>query len=135
MVPKLMEDYFAHYEQQKDKEHPVLLAADMHERLVTIHPFVDGNGRTARMVMNLILLQHGFPVANISSEPSERQEYYDSLETAQTGGGQERFQRLILQTVKSGLIKYLDVMSPDVGQGKGKYYLETISPYLESSSE
>jgi Fic family protein len=41
------------------------LAAEMHERLVTIHPFIDGNGRTSRLVMNLVLLQHGYIIANI----------------------------------------------------------------------
>jgi len=42
--------------------HPIELAAEMHERLVAIHPFVDGNGRTSRLLMNLILLQYGYPI-------------------------------------------------------------------------
>jgi Fic family protein/DNA-binding Xre family transcriptional regulator len=56
LIEKMMEDYFIFYETQKDILHPVILAAEMHERLVTIHPFIDGNGRTSRLVMNLILL-------------------------------------------------------------------------------
>ena len=48
----LMEDYFQFYDQEKDNLHPVVLAAEMHERLVTIHPFIDGNGRTSRLIMN-----------------------------------------------------------------------------------
>ncbi len=45
--------------------HPVTLAAEAHYRLVTIHPFVDGNGRTARLLMNMILLMKGYPAAII----------------------------------------------------------------------
>ncbi len=56
LLAKLMEEYFLFYEENKDQLHPVVLAAEMHERLVTIHPFIDGNGRTSRLIMNLILL-------------------------------------------------------------------------------
>ncbi|MEY4974273.1 MAG: hypothetical protein RLZZ55_1061, partial [Bacteroidota bacterium] len=56
LLNDLMEGYFEFYELNKRTMHPVLLAAEMHERLVTIHPFIDGNGRTARLVMNLVLL-------------------------------------------------------------------------------
>jgi len=68
LVQKLMEDYFLFYEENKSSLHPVVLSAEMHERLVTIHPFIDGNGRTSRLVMNLILLQNGFPIANIKGD-------------------------------------------------------------------
>ncbi|MGC4059282.1 MAG: Fic family protein [Chitinophagaceae bacterium] len=61
LLNKLMEDYFHFYQENKTKLHPVVLAAEMHERLVTIHPFIDGNGRTSRLIMNLILLQMVIP--------------------------------------------------------------------------
>ncbi len=47
---------------------PVLIAADAHLKLVTIHPSIDGNGRTARLLMNLLLLQAGYPPAIIKNE-------------------------------------------------------------------
>src|SRR5690606_4527313 len=50
LVPKMMEDLLHFYNIEKRKMHPVLLAAEMHERLVSIHPFIDGNGRTARLL-------------------------------------------------------------------------------------
>lgn len=59
-VRELMDDFFVWFDKHQSTLHPVLLAAETHERLVTIHPFVDGNGRTARLLMNLILLQHGY---------------------------------------------------------------------------
>lgn len=129
-VPQLMDDLFAYYDAARQTEHPVLLAANLHARLVNIHPFVDGNGRTARLVMNLILLQHGYVIANISGEPSERGAYYDALDAALVDGTATAFQRFILKTEKSGLIKYLDLMTPDVEHGKGSYFLERIKPYL-----
>lgn len=57
IVPEKMDQYFSFYQNNKNVLHPIVLAADMHEKLVTIHPFIDGNGRTSRLVMNLILLQ------------------------------------------------------------------------------
>jgi Fic family protein len=91
MLNKLMEDYFLFYQEQKAKMHPLVLAAEMHERLVTIHPFVDGNGRTARLVMNLVLMQAGYPITNISSEQENRLTYYESLELAQTENNKNPF--------------------------------------------
>lgn len=74
-------------------EHPVLKAAEAHLRLVTIHPFVDGNGRTARLLMNLLLMQAGYPPAIIG--PARRQEYIESLIAAQTQQRPEAFLNLM----------------------------------------
>ena len=60
---------------------PVLLAAWAHRRLVDIHPFADGNGRTARLLMNLILVNRGYFVVSIP--PVLRQEYISALRLAQ----------------------------------------------------
>jgi Fic family protein len=82
-IPMLMNELFEYYEANKNSLHPVILSANMHEKLVSIHPFIDGNGRTARLLMNLILLQHGYPITIISAENKARAEYYRTLETAQ----------------------------------------------------
>lgn len=63
--------------------HPVILAALAHYNLVKIHPFVDGNGRTARLVMNLILMQNGYPPTVILR--TDRQSYYRVLSLADDG--------------------------------------------------
>ena len=86
LLQDLMEKYFQFYNQEKEHLHPVVLAAEMHERLVTIHPFIDGNGRTARLIMNLILLQYGFPLAIIGGDYDSRMAYYDALEKVQSEG-------------------------------------------------
>lgn len=111
LVAKEMEDYFIWMDQHKNKLHPVVLAAEMHERLVTIHPFIDGNGRTSRLIMNFILLQHGYVIANIKGEYETRMKYYQTLETAQTKQNKEDFILFIAQTEKECLERYLSIIS------------------------
>ncbi len=110
IVPKEMEEYFIWYEINKNKLHPVVLAAEMHERLVTVHPFIDGNGRTSRLVMNLILLQHGFVIANIKGDYDTRMNYYQALETAQTQNNKEDFLLFVAQIEKECLVRYLEII-------------------------
>lgn len=111
MLNKLMEDYFVFYENHKKVMHPVELAAEMHERLVTIHPFIDGNGRTSRLIMNLILLQHGFPITNISGDKKNRYAYYHTLEVAQVENNKSKFYDFVSNTVLNSLEEFLKLAS------------------------
>ena len=81
IYPLLM-DFFKWYRKNKDKMHAVELAALVHLKLVTIHPFADGNGRISRLMMNFVLNKHGFPMLNIPYE--KRAGYYGALERSQT---------------------------------------------------
>ena len=110
MVPQEMEEYFIWYEINKNKLHPVILAAEMHERLVTIHPFIDGNGRTSRLVMNLILMQKGYLIANIKGDYENRMQYYQSLETAQIKKDKEDFLFFIAKIEKESLERYISII-------------------------
>lgn len=110
LIPKAMEDYFIWFLEHKNKIHPIILAAEMHERLVTIHPFIDGNGRTSRLIMNLILLQHGYVIANIKGDYDTRMEYYKALEIAQTSNNKEDFLMFIAQTEKENLERYISII-------------------------
>jgi Fic family protein/DNA-binding XRE family transcriptional regulator len=110
LVSKEMEDFFIWYETNKNGLHPIVLAAELHERLVTIHPFIDGNGRTSRLVMNLILLQNGYVIANIKGDYDNRMQYYNALETAQTKNNKEDFLLFVAQTEKESLERYLDII-------------------------
>ncbi|NJD75676.1 MAG: Fic family protein [Candidatus Methanoperedens sp.] len=80
-VYPLLMDFFRWDRKNKDKMHPVELAALVHLKLVTIHPFADGNGRIGRLMMNFVLNKHGFPMLNIPYE--KRAGYYSSLERSQ----------------------------------------------------
>ena len=80
-VPGLMAKLVEDLNQRKNGTHPVLLAAYAHRRLVDIHPFQDGNGRTARLLMNLILANKGYCVVSIP--PVLRHDYITALQQAQ----------------------------------------------------
>ena len=64
--------------QEQEAEHPIIIAATFHYRFVRIHPFDDGNGRMARLLMNMILIKHGYTVALVRIDG--REEYIDKLE-------------------------------------------------------
>jgi len=80
-IQPLLRAFFRWYDRNKHSMHPVELAAGVHLRFVTIHPFADGNGRMSRMLMNFVLHQHGFPLLNIPYEG--RRGYYNALERSQ----------------------------------------------------
>ncbi|MBC7488401.1 MAG: Fic family protein [Cytophagaceae bacterium] len=110
LVPGQIESFFSWYQAEKNNLHPVILSAEMHERLVTIHPFIDGNGRTSRLLMNLILLQNGYPIAILKGDADSRLQYYKALETAQTEHNKEPFFELIATNVKATLNKVLQTL-------------------------
>jgi Fic family protein len=111
LVAKQMEDLMLWYHSNKSQLHPVVLAAEMHERLVTIHPFIDGNGRTSRLIMNLVLLKHGYTIANIKGDSENRMVYYSSLEKAQTKNDKEDFIELVAQYEYTAISRYLNIIS------------------------
>ena len=76
-VPRLMQEFAEDIIQLQKKCHPIEYAALVHLKLVQIHPFIDGNGRTARLIMNLALLQAGYFIAIIP--PIIRREYHASI--------------------------------------------------------
>lgn len=102
-VPHLMHEWLEKTAEQRRKLHPVVFAALAHKDLVFIHPFVDGNGRVARLVMNLALLQEGYPIAIIP--PVMRPEYIRSLEKAHYDDTD--FIRFIAEMVKETQRDYL----------------------------
>jgi len=112
MLGKLMEDYFIFYNNVHTALHPVLLAAEMHERLVTIHPFIDGNGRTSRLVMNLILAMHGYPMAILKGDQESRFRYYKALESVQMHGEPEPFYLLVIEAVTHTLEERIRLFRP-----------------------
>ena len=81
-IPGEMQKLVKWYNDNEKKLHPIELAATLHQRFVFIHPFMDGNGRVARLLMNLALLRNGFTITIIPA--ILRHEYIYSLETAHT---------------------------------------------------
>lgn len=81
-IGKRMAQLLQWYNNNEEKLHPVVLAAELHKRFVFIHPFVDGNGRMARLLMNLSLMRNDYNIAIIPA--ITRSEYISSLEKAHT---------------------------------------------------
>ena len=85
-LARLMEAFIPHMEGLRKAHHPVKAAALAHKEFVFIHPFIDGNGRAGRLLMNLILLQEGYNISIIP--PITRREYIDALEQAHIDDGE-----------------------------------------------
>ena len=96
-VPAQMQAFLSELNEKWEHTHPVALSAYAHKKLVDIHPFIDGNGRTARLLMNLIIINHGYQI--ISIPPVLRAEYIDALEASRRGGGarKEAFDKFIAE--------------------------------------
>lgn len=106
-----MQDFISEYQaREKAGEHPVLIAAFLHERLVRIHPFVDGNGRSSRLLMNLYLFGHGYPIVMLKGSDADRLRYYEALEASHTEGNSEAFQLLIAENLRSSLQNYASIL-------------------------
>jgi Fic family protein len=108
-VPARMTDWADWLAGQEIVAESVELAAVAHHRLVAIHPFLDGNGRTARLVMNLILLRAGYPPAIIAR--AGRAQYYRTLAAADRGDDAP-LANLIGRAVERTLTLYLDATTP-----------------------
>ena len=85
-----------------------------HRRLVDIHPFNDGHGRTARLLMNLLLLRGGYPPAAV--RPEDRPAYLSALQQAQAGHGATAFDRLLYQRLDVTLDDYIRALQTAVPQ-------------------
>lgn len=105
-VPYRMDEFLQQLHTSKGV-HPIQESADAHFELVSIHPFVDGNGRTARLLMNLILLINGYPLTAIAKR--EHTTYLDAVKTAQTQDNRHLLYELVVKAVMRSLDKYLAV--------------------------
>ncbi len=111
LVPELMQG-FGDWLHSNPALHPVEVATEIHYRLVTIHPFQDGNGRTARLLMNLSLLRSGYPIAVIKTE--DRSAYIDAIVAWQSGGDDANLKEIITKCVESSLVEILSLASEGV---------------------
>ena len=106
-VPELMEKLILTYNTWSEY-HPIIQAALLHGELVKIHPFVDGNGRTSRLLMNLVLMNNGYNPAIIKKE--SRLKYYEALDKAHTTGNYTDFVKLVTELEVEMLKKYLELL-------------------------
>jgi Fic family protein len=104
-IPRLMKDYC----EWLSKADPApVIGFDAHYRLVAIHPFGDGNGRTARLLMNLLLLRAGYPP--VAVRPEDRKTYLDTLEQASVRDDLIPFRTFMHQRLDATLGEYLNTL-------------------------
>lgn len=123
-VPDLMES-LVYKVSQVSCHWPVLwLATLFHHHFVHIHPFFDGNGRTVRLIMNVILMNAGYPPAIILQQ--DRKKYYDALNRANNGQYDKLF-LIMLQAVERSLNMYLHALPSEDGEDEYKAVSDIVA--------
>lgn len=131
-VPRLMEEV---YSLLNAKGESIEIAAKIHQKFVAIHPFIDGNGRTARLLMNLYLMRHGYPPVIILR--AERKKYIRSIMEEQLTGNEKQFIGFVAKAVERSMDIYLDSLGTEAKEylslseaaklSKNKYSEEYLS--------
>lgn len=108
IVPESMEKLIYRYDEWKEKYHPIIVAALLHAEFVKIHPFIDGNGRTARLLMNFEVMKNGYPPIIIKNE--ERHKYYDALDVGALTGDYTDFVKMVTKQAEEMIDLYLKII-------------------------
>ncbi len=103
-VAKEMANLLRWYSKNKSILHPLVLSAYFHVAFETIHPFIDGNGRTGRLIMNFILHKNNFPMINIPNKIKAK--YYSCLKEAQLNGSLRPFVEFLIALIKNQEVKF-----------------------------
>lgn len=108
LIKEQMENFIKWYNLDAQKLHPVERAAMVHIIFVGIHPFIDGNGRTSRLLLNLELMKNGYPPIVIKKDT--RLKYYSALDKAHTTGDNKDFVQIVKEEVDRILDLYLKLV-------------------------
>lgn len=131
-IPFLMSKTVSWFRKNQSKYHPIELASIFHHKLTATHPFDDGNGRTARLIMNIILLQAGYPLVVILK--NDRKKYYDTLSVADKGDVLP-FIKFISQAVERSLNIYLETVEGLKSKNEEYLLLSKISKLTKFSAK
>ena len=107
-VQSKMQEFIKKYNENITKLHPIELASFVHIEFVKIHPFIDGNARTSRLLMNLELIKAGFPPVVIELE--DRLEYYKTLDIAHTENDYKPFLELMKKVIEKSFEPYFYIL-------------------------
>ncbi|MEG1313394.1 MAG: Fic family protein [Bacilli bacterium] len=107
-VPIQMEKLLIDYTDMEDKLHPIERIALFHLLFEGVHPFIDGNGRTGRLLLNLELMKDGYPPINVKF--ADRRKYYDCFTAYHTSGNPAQMVELIAGYVEDTLSRYIEIL-------------------------
>lgn len=111
LIGKQMEDFLLRFHEMENEEaHPVDIAAYLHDELVRIHPFIDGNGRTSRLLMNLYLLRHGYVMVLLKGDAESKLSYYKALEASHVDKDPAPFRLLVEKAEWEALKRYISII-------------------------
>ncbi len=111
LIEKQMEDFMLRFTgMEAEHVHPILVSAYLHDELVRIHPFIDGNGRTSRLLMNLYLLRNGYTIVNLKGSDEAKASYYKALEASHVENNPTPFQTLVIEAETASLERYLSIV-------------------------
>ena len=108
LIEPKMNELIATNEERTNTMHIIERIARFHLEFEGIHPFIDGNGRTGRLLMNLDLIQNGFPPINVKF--TDRKKYYDAFDAYYKDGNPNMMMELIAEYVNERLDEYLAVL-------------------------
>ena len=131
-IPGLMEEFIAWFYGNDNSLSVAEMAAELHYCFVMIHPFIDGNGRVARLLMNLYLIGKGYPPTIILRV--DRKKYYRVLNEANLGN-RENYEDFIGRAIERSLILYLNSIEPDQQDEKMFISLKEASKFCDYSQE
>ena len=131
LLPDLMSQFVAWLNSTEAKTlHPLKYATEAHLRFVSIHPFRDGNGRTARLLMNLLLLRAGYPIVIISNQT--RKAYIDAIVDAQQNNDINQLLELMVDAAQDSLIEMLQILATaSDSRGRGLPFYEEMLSFLQ----
>jgi Fic family protein len=110
LVPELIDELVA--EHARDRRHPLERAARFHLRFEAIHPFIDGNGRTGRLLLNLMLMRHGYLPVTIKY--TDRRRYYDCFEAHAERDDTAPMTDLVAEYARARLAEWLAIVDGTV---------------------
>lgn len=105
-----MEQLIRWSKENRENLHPAIYAADLHQKFVSIYPFSDSNGRTARLLMNLSLTEEGYLVINIQPDRESRKKYMETLAYSRQTGDLTLFENIIIDYVNKTLEERLEIL-------------------------
>ena len=133
LVSEKMEELMLWYNDESKNIHPIERAAILHGEFVSIHPFIDGNGRTARLLLNFELMKNNYPAIIIEIE--EREKYFDALEVGNLSGNWDKFTEFVREKCEERIDYMNEFKISELKSRKWNKFKERLQDSDEEISE